>query len=107
MMRAEVNLDGPMADGCSCGAYMPLWVELGKVRNTTLIPSAALIEGSGGKEQVFVVHENRLEARRIEVLASGANEVAVKGVEPGELVVTSTFLGWAKLSGGLQVEAVK
>jgi len=107
MMRAEVNLDGPMADGCSCGAYMPLWVELGKLENAILIPAAALIEGSGGEEQVFVVRKNKLEARKVEVLASGANEVAVKGVDPGELVVTSTFLGWAKLSGGLEVEAVR
>jgi hypothetical protein len=31
----------------------------------------------------------------------------VKGVQPGEQVVISTFLGWANLADGLKVEVAK
>jgi hypothetical protein len=48
-----------------------------------------------------------LAARSVKVLGSSGDEVAVEGVQAGEQVVLSTFLGWAQLASGRKVEVMK
>nr|MBC8361488.1 efflux RND transporter periplasmic adaptor subunit [Candidatus Desulfatibia profunda] len=107
MLRAEVYLDGADMDGLSSGAYVPLRVILGDSRDVTLVPAGSVVESPDGKPHVFIVRDGRLEARPVSILNTSGDEVAVEGVQAGEQVVLSTFLGWAQLSSGQMVEVMK
>jgi hypothetical protein len=56
---------------------------------------------------VFVVRDGQLEARPVNVVGSSGDDVAVEGLEAGQEVVLSTFLGWATLSSGQKVEVMR
>jgi len=107
MLRGEVYLEGAGTDWLSSGAYVPLRVILGNRKDVTLVPAASVVEAPDRKSHVFVVTEGHLEARPVDILGSSGGDVAVEGVRVGEQVVLSTFLGWAQLSSGLRVEAMK
>lgn len=107
MLRAEVYLSGRGVDGLSSGAYVPLRVVLGNAKDVTLVPGTALIESPDGHAHVFVVRDGHLEARSVNVLGSSGDDVAVDGIQAGEQVVLSTFLGWAQLASGQMVEAMQ
>ncbi len=107
MLRAEVYLKGCETDGLSPGAYVPLRVVLGTSKDVTLVPDTAVVESPDGQAHVFVVRDHHLEARSVNILGSSADEVAVDGVQAGEQVVLSTFLGWAQLASGQAVEAIQ
>jgi multidrug efflux system membrane fusion protein len=107
MLRAEVYLEGADLEGLYCGAYLPLRVVLGNSKSVTLVPAAGMVESPDRNPHVFIVQDGRLVARPVSILGSSGDEVAVKGVRAGEQVVLSTFLGWAQLSAGLKVEAMK
>jgi RND family efflux transporter MFP subunit len=107
MLRAEVYLDGADAVGLSSGAYVPLQVVLGNSRNVTLVPASSLVESPDQNPYVFIVRDGHLAARSVSVLGSSGDEMAVEGVQAGEQVVLSTFLGWAQLASGRKVEVMK
>lgn len=107
MLHAEVYLDGDATDGLPPGAYVPLQLVLGITRNVTLVPGASVIESPDGQPHVFGVRDGRLADMPIRVLGSSGDDVAVEGIEAGQQVVLSTFLGWAQLSSGLEVEALQ
>jgi RND family efflux transporter MFP subunit len=107
MLRAEVYLDGADAAGLSSGAYVPLQVVLGNSKNVTLVPASSLVESPDQNPYVFIVQDGHLAARSVNVLGSSGDEVAVEGVQAGEQVVLSTFLGWAQLASGRKVEVMK
>ena len=44
---------------------------------------------------------------RVTVLASQGDRVAIRGIEPNQPVVISTFLGWTRLSAGQKVEVLQ
>lgn len=107
MLRAEVYLSGREIDGLSPGAYVPLRVVLGNDKDVTLVPGTAVVESPGGHAHVFVVRDHHLEARPVNLLGSSGDDVAVDGIQVGEQVVLSTFLGWAQLASGQMVEAMQ
>jgi RND family efflux transporter MFP subunit len=107
MLRAEVYLDGVDTAGLSSGAYVPLQVVLGNSSNVTLVPASSLVESPDQNPYVFIVRDGHLAARPVNVLGSSGDEVAVEGVQAGEQVVLSTFLGWAQLAAGRKVEVMK
>ncbi len=107
MLRAEVYLSGCEMDGLSSGAYVPLQVVLGNTKDVTLVPDTAVVESPDGQAHVFVVRDHRLEAKSVSLLGSSGDDVAVDGVQAGEQVVLSTFLGWAQLASGQMVEAMQ
>jgi multidrug efflux pump subunit AcrA (membrane-fusion protein) len=102
-----VDLDGADAAGLSSGAYVPLQVVLRHSKNVTLVPASSLVESPDRNSHVFIVQDGHLAARPVKVLGSSGNEVAVEGIQAGEQVVLSTFLGWAQLASGLKVEVMK
>jgi multidrug efflux pump subunit AcrA (membrane-fusion protein) len=106
MLRAEVLLEGIPAR-LSPGAYIPLQVMLGNSKNVNLVPAASLVESPDRNSHVFIVQDGHLVARPVKVLGSSGDEVAVEGVQAGEQVVLSTFLGWAQLASGRKVEVMK
>ncbi|HPC96383.1 MAG TPA: efflux RND transporter periplasmic adaptor subunit [Sedimentisphaerales bacterium] len=107
MLRAEVYLSGREMDGLSPGAYVPLRVVLGNDKDVTLVPGTAVVESPDGHAHVFVVRDHHLEARPVNLLGSSGDDVAVDGIQAGEQVVLSTFLGWAQLASGQIVEAIQ
>lgn len=107
MLRGEVYLSGAAAAGLRCGAFTRLRVVLDSTKDVTLVPSSSLIESPDRKPYVFLVSEGQLQARPVSILGANGENTAVKGVREGEQVVLSTFLGWAKLSAGIKVEAMR
>jgi len=107
MLRAEVVLDGKAADGLDIGAYEPLSVVLEERSGVTLVPASAVIECPKHNHHVFVLRKDRLEHHQVKILGASGDDTAVEGIAPGEKVVTNTFLGWAKLAGGMKVEPVQ
>jgi len=107
MVRAEVFLDGTDWEGLSSGAYVPLTVVVEEGREAVLIPAGSVVESPDRKPHVFVATDGHLEARPVEVVGYEGDDVAIQGVDAGEQVVVSTFLGWARLSSGLTVETMQ
>jgi RND family efflux transporter MFP subunit len=107
MMRAEVKLQGRGERGLDPGMYVPVSVVLDTLRGATLVPRSSLIPSPKGQKHVFAVQDGRLEPRAVEVLGATGDRAAVSGIDPGASVVENTFLGWARLSSGERVEAVR
>ena len=107
MLHAEAYLNGKGRDGLSSGAYVPLQVVLGVTKDVTLVPASSLVHSPLAPPFVFVVSDQQLDAKPVVILGDDGDEVAVEGVRPGDQVVLSTFLGWAQLSTGMKVEALR
>jgi len=105
MMRVEVKIK--KMEGLHSGSFIPLAVLLQQHKKAVTIPRESVMSRSNGKAFVFVVKKKVLQLRPVEIVLESAGRVEVRGVQPGEQVVTSTFLGWANLSDGLKVEVVK
>ena len=58
-----------------------------------------------GTPRVFVVRDGRLQVRPVTLLGTACELAGVEGVAAGEQVVISSFLGWARLSDSMAVEA--
>ena len=106
MRRAEARLTGDVRQGLLPGSYLSVFVITDTLRGVTLVPRSSLIDSPKGAPYVFVVQDGHLQARNVEVLGHTDGQTAVKGVQPGELVVLHTFLGWAQLTSGEKVEAI-
>lgn len=104
MLRAEAVLSGESADELVGRAYIPLSLVLERRENVTFVPAAAVIESPEGQSHVFVVKDGRLEAIPVRLIGQQKDQAAVEGIEPGQRVVISTFLGWSVLNSGLSVE---
>jgi len=108
MLRAEVFLSDNQIEGISCGQYISVSVVLGELKDVILLPASCLVECPKHFQHVFVAKDGRLLTHhKVKILASTEDTVAVEGVEPNEQVVTNTFLGWATLSAGKEVEVLK
>lgn len=106
MVRAEVVLDDNQATGLTSGQYLTASVVFNRLSGVCLIPTDALIEGASDKgTRVYVVKDGTLAVREVRVLGTASELAGVQGLEPGEEVVVNSFLGWARLSDGLKVEA--
>ncbi len=82
------------------GQYLDISVVLSGGESYPVVPSEAISSGQTG-QQAFVVKDGKAELRKVEIARSHEDRTAVaKGVEPGELVVTT---GQFKLSPGSQV----
>jgi RND family efflux transporter MFP subunit len=106
MLRAEVVLSEAQSSGLTLGQYLTATVVFQRREGVPLIPVAALIEGGLDNPRVFVLKDGQLEAREVNVLGTACEQAAVEGVEPGEKIVVNSFLGWARLSDGMNVEAL-
>jgi len=107
MMRAEVRLQNRAEQGLDPGMYVPVSVVLDTLREATLVPRSSLIPSPEGQKHVFAVQDGRLNPRAVEVLGASGDRAVVSGIKPGVSVVKNTFLGWARLSSGEKVEAVR
>lgn len=105
MVRAEALLEGAATAGLTLGAYVEATVVFQRREAVTLVPVTAILEGGASvRPRVFVVRDGRLQVREVTVLGTACEQAGVEGIEAGEVVVVSTFLGWARLSDGMAVE---
>ncbi len=107
MARAEVLLDGEQSSGLSSGQYVPVSVTTQTLKDATLVPTSSLVKDNKGIMHVMVVTGGTLAHPVVDVLGSSGDMAAVTGVNPGDMVVANTFLGWAKLASGMKVEVIK
>ena len=107
MVRAEVDLPAPAADGLIPGSYLSLDVILRVVQDAAIVPVSALTGTGDGPPQVYVVQQDQLALLPVEVLVSRQNEMAVSGISVGAEVVVHPFLGWARYHDGQKVEVLR
>jgi len=107
MQRAEVFVSEEQGGGLIPGQTLSLAVTLAPVENAVIVPASALVLGPKGLQHVFVVAGNTLAHHPVTVLASQGERVAIQGIEPDQVVVTSSFLGWTRLSAGHKVEVLQ
>ncbi|MDF7800068.1 efflux RND transporter periplasmic adaptor subunit [Pontiellaceae bacterium B1224] len=105
MVRVEVKAPG--GAGFQTGAFIPLKVVWMQHENAVTVPRESLMQRAPGDWVVFTVEDDQLALRPVKKIMESEGRTEVQGLEPGEKVVTSTFLGWAGLADGLQVEVVK
>ena len=105
MVRVEAKITTQPA--LQSGAYIPLNVVAKRHENATTIPRESLMQRGSNDWVVFVVEDKTLHLKPVVKVMESGGRVAVLGLEEGEQIITSTFLGWANLSDGLKVEVVK
>ncbi len=106
VLRVEARPGASDAPLLRPGEYLTLSVEYGDVDAPALVPRESVVPGPDGNSHVFIVAEGRVTTRPVRVMGSDQTRVGLEGVAPGEQVVTSTFLGWARLADGAPVEAM-
>lgn len=107
MRRAEAQLSPADGKELVSGAYVSVSVLLEDIDEVILVPLSAVIESPEGTPHVFVVDDGHLAAHAVELLGFTDGQAAVEGIPAGTPVVENTFLGWARLSAGEKVEAVR
>lgn len=105
MVRVEVRASDDT--GFRIGSFIPLKVIWLRHENAITVPSESLMQRGPGDWLVFTVTDGTLALRPVKKIMASEGRVEVTGIQPGEQVVTSTFLGWANLSDGLKVEVIK
>lgn len=105
MMRVEVQV--PEDKGFQIGAFIPLQVVWLRHENAITVPRESLMQRGSDDWVVFTVSDGKLVLRPVEKIMEGNGRVEVNGLQPGEQVVISTFLGWANLAEGLAVEVME
>lgn len=107
MVRIESYLPPTIGEKLISGQYVRISMATSKLNNVTLLPSSAIdLSHDGGDKTAFVLDAGRLKKREVKILGNNGREVAVSGIKPGEQVVTSAFLGWAKLADRLKAKSV-
>ncbi|MDZ7787108.1 MAG: efflux RND transporter periplasmic adaptor subunit [Halofilum sp. (in: g-proteobacteria)] len=103
LARAEVDL--PKGMTLPPGAEIGLTVALPPLE-AILIPAGALA-GGDEKPTVYVVIDGKARARRVSVQGQdNKGRVAVSGVQSGQHVVVTPYLGWTRLADGVSVTEI-
>jgi len=106
MLRTEANLSTETSAVVPLGAYVSLSAQFTTHKDAVLIPLSAIFEVNG-KKLVYLVVNGKLSSKEITLLGNFNETAAVSGIEVGAEVVTSSFLGWARLANGMSVESKK
>lgn len=106
MVRAEAILPPELTGRLQIGAYVPVRVTVQEVENAVLVPRGSIVPRKDGGSYVFLVEQDRLKAIPVEVIGHQGTESAVTGIDPGDQIAVSTFMGWSALSSGLKVEGM-
>lgn len=104
MLRAEALLTKDAAAAVPLGAYVTLAVQFTLHKDAVLIPTSAIVEVRG-QRLVYTISDGILRGCEIKLLGAACETAAVEGVEAGDEVVVSSFLGWARLADGMKVES--
>ena len=105
MLRLEAVLPDDIA--LKTGSFVTLKVVSLSHKKALVVPEGCLLEKPDGGIAVFVVKDHKLKLMNVTKTAKSDGMVEVSGIQPGDKVVSSTFLGWANLADGLKVEVAK
>ncbi|GEM_PF-2294386 len=105
MLRAEAILKKTANKTLPLGAYITLFMTYNIATNKVVLPQSSIATNDRGEQYIYIVKNGKLNVNTVKVIASATGKVAVKGVKVGETVVLNSFLGWAKISNGMKVEA--
>lgn len=105
MVRVEARISPQSA--LHSGSFVSLELVSDRMENAVTVPRESLMQKGFDDWSVFTVADGKLHLKPVRKLMESGGRVAVQGLEAGEQVITSTFLGWANLSDGLKVEVMK
>lgn len=99
-----IEIDLPANGDFKSGSYVQVKAILERVSDAVLVPTDSLVPAPDNKTVIFIVKDGKTQAQPVEVLLTGAEKTALKGLTEGATVVRSTYLGWNRLSSGIAVE---
>jgi RND family efflux transporter MFP subunit len=110
MMKIQGVLPEESSSELVSGQYVKVKIAATTFKDVIIAPAEAvnIDNNSDNGKNIFIVRGGVL--KKVPVNLLGYNEVyaAISGtVEPGDKVVVSAFLGWAKLADGLKAEILK
>lgn len=94
-------------NGLYSGSYYPLQVVLSYLENVVLVPEDCLITAPNGQTGVIVIENDKTAVRRVAVALVRKGIAAITGIDNGDTVVRSTYLGWTRLSSGEPIEVIR
>jgi membrane fusion protein (multidrug efflux system) len=84
------------------GMFARLQLPLQTAADAVVVPAEAVLVAGSGERYAFVVQDGKADRRRVEIgIEAGGRVQIVRGINPGELVVTA---GNEKLKDGLEVK---
>lgn len=84
------------------GMFARLQLPLQTVTDAVVVPAETVLVAGSGERHAFVVQVGKAARRRVEIgIEAGGRVQIVKGIQPGELIVTA---GDEKLKDGLEVK---
>jgi RND family efflux transporter MFP subunit len=108
LCRAEASICHLARKNLKIGMQLPVAVIYASSNDAlTLIPVESLMDESKDSAHVYVVESDKLKRKKVKIWGVDNELAGVKGIEPGESVVTSSYLNWINLSEGLKVETVQ
>jgi RND family efflux transporter MFP subunit len=82
------------------GAFVPVKLSVQTLKDVTVVPQAAIVQGARGKVVFVIEPDNRAGMRQVEIVTAGGTDAVVTGVRPGERVVVD---GRQNLRPGMSV----
>ncbi len=104
-LTAEVN--APALNGLLSGSYYPVQVVLSCLENVVLVPEDCIITAPNGQTGVIVIENDKTAVRKVTVALVRNGNAAITGIDPGDTVVRSTYLGWTRVSNGEPIEVIR
>ena len=106
MVRLDARLPDDASSKFVSGQYVLAYLDSKVMHDALIVPSKAINIDNNPEtgSSVFKVVNGTLKKIPVKIIADNEKEAAVSGdIHPGDKVVVSAFLGWAKLADGLKV----
>ncbi len=106
MVRVDAQIPTTDSNQFVSGQYVLVFLDSKVLKNAIIVPSTSinLDNNKTTDDSVFIVKDHVLKKVSVNVISNNETEAAITGdIKPGDQVVTTAFLGWAKLSNGLKV----
>ena len=106
MVRIEAKIPEKYADTFVSGQYVLTYLASKVKHNALIIPSKAInLDNNNATSNILFLYRNgKLKKITVKVISDNETEAAVEGdLKPGDEVVVTAFLGWAKLADGMIV----
>ena len=108
MVRIEAVIPNEYYDKFVSGQYVLAYMDNSILHNALIIPSTAINIDNNPEtgNAVFKVVNGKLVRVPVKIYGDNETEAAIQGdLKPGDEVVVTAFLGWAKLADGVKVIA--
>ena len=93
-------------EGLKCGEFVPVKVQVAQKDNAVVVPQSAICRIPPQKPFVFIVKNNRLKKVPVILGLASEEEVEVKNLPSGQIVVKNPYLSWVGLFAGERVKII-